>query len=192
MPLTFNELFFSPETYSALSKSRDRLISDLQLQHLAAPKTPIDLAINHAAVLSNPINERPTARSYPLLRGEAVGWKDEVLWEDSAINDAAEPAPPSAPRYAALANWVSPLSSNRVAPIRPGRYGNDGMVKSPPLHPVLVRIQFYLQATPYEVPTGPPEPPETEQVPPKSASTCTPYSPSGTLRRALRSRRIRH
>ena len=169
LPLHFpNELFFSPETYSALSKSRDRLISDLQLQHLAAlPKTPIDLAINHAAVLSNPINESLQQDLTPLLRGEAVGWKDEVLWEDSAINDAAEPAPPSAPRYAALANWVSPLSSNKVAPIRPGQYGNDGMVKSPPLHPVLVRIQFYLQATPYEVPSGPPEPPETEQVPPK-------------------------
>ena len=85
---------------------------------------------------------RAYSKILPLLRGEAVGWKDEVLWEDSAINDAAEPAPPSAPRYAALANWVSPLSSNRVAPIRPDNMATTAWSKAHPPprtspHPVL-------------------------------------------------------
>lgn len=147
----------------------ERLYSPEQVQMLGTfPTPPIDVIPATAAVLSNPENNELKKDLSALMRGEptTASWKTEPLWTAADINAAISPLPPTAPDYSIFENWISAVDSSANAAIRTGNYGTNEEVITPPMHPVIARVQLFIQVTPYDVPTTAPTPPAT-QVPPK-------------------------
>ena len=161
--------FDSDPSSQDVKSLQERLFSTAQMGLFGTFDTaPLDLFPRTSAVLANPETGELKKDLSALLRGEepVPSWGDDKLWLDADIDTELTPSPPSAPRASVLADWATDVSSDGAAPVRAGSYGPSGEVIEPPLHPVLARVQLFIQVTPYEVPSGPPAADET-QIPPK-------------------------
>ena len=120
---------------------------------------PIDLFHKTSAVLSNPETGslQKDLTHFLLNAGDSDEWADGAMW---ASNDASIP---TAPSFRLLQNW--PTKGSTTYPVRAGRYGSNGEVLVPPLHPVLARLQLFIQVTPYDVPLTAPVGDEEQSAP---------------------------